>query len=450
MTRRIHHSLLLTCLLLAIFPILRSALFSAPEKEAEEPGRKNLQKELTEEELRWINEARSLILESYVDRVDDEDLVYAALEGMVSSLDSYCTFYSPEEEQRYHEDTKGEYVGIGLKLDPYSNAARVLFPFPFSPAEKAGLRPGDLIIEIDGCSLVGSTRSEAEDLLRGPAGSVCSLVFQPRDAAADSDHREISIKRKKVAEQTVFNARLADEKLGIAYMRLKNFNNGTPGEVTRAVRRLKKKGVRSLILDLRFNKGGLLKSALHTANLFQGDGVLLRTRGRSADSNRLFTASKERHLFPRITLVILVNRYTASAAEVLAGTLQDHARAVLVGERTFGKGVVQSAFSKDFGGQVIIKLTTARYYTPLGRCIERNPRQVAAGGNGLEPDFTRTLSRRESDSLKRFLRRREVPDAYIEAALGKDAERLCSDPQYVAAVELLEGKKVFSPLGQKK
>ena len=447
MKRKIHFLILLA----GFFPF--AALFLGPSaltgtaEGSDEPRREKGQRTLTPEELRWINEARSLILDCYVDEVDDRSLVYSALDGMVSSLDTYCTFYSPEEEQRYHEDTKGEYVGIGLELDPHSSMALVLYPFPYSPAEKAGLKPGDRIIEIDGIAAAGRTRTEVEDLLRGPPDSICILVVAPGDNGSDNgSRRRLEIERKRVAENTAFNPCLVNDELGIAYMRIRSFNNGTANEVIRAVRRLKQEGARSLILDLRFIMGGLLNSALHTANLFQGDGILLRTRGRGADSNRTFTATSKRHLFPDIPLVLLVSRYTASAAEVLAGTLQDHERAVLVGERTFGKGVVQSAFSRDFGGEVIIKLTTARYYTPLGRCIETRRDRQLTGGSGLEPDFTWNLSRRSSDSLKRFLRSREVPEAYFDEVLGEEAGRLCSDGQFLAAVRILEGKKIFSPL----
>jgi len=398
------------------------------------------------DEFEWFARTRSLILENYVEEVDSRRLTYSALKGMVTSLDDYSTFYFPEDEEGFQEKTRGERVGIGVRLGLFDDRMVVRYPIPFSPAEKAGLRPWDEIVSIDGRDTEGIGYHDGRALLRGPEGSTCRVVYVRGESAERST---VAIDRAKVTHPTVFGSRLIDRPGGagpVGYLRICGFNRGTAEEIVNTINVLKADGATALIADLRFNPGGLLEEALNSANLFVGDGVLLHTRGRSAKSAKIYRAQSDKLRFPKIPLLLLVNGSTASSAEVFAGTLQDHKRAVLLGARTFGKGVVQSAISENFGDAVVIKLTTARYYTPLGRCIDRKFTNNDALSGGLEPDFTIPVESRDLRKLKNFLREREIPNAWIGAWLGADHGKSVTDIQIEKALALFAGQSVLSPL----
>lgn len=393
--------------------------------------------DLTEEEIEWIRETRSLIMDSYVREVDSESLVYSALEGMVTSLDDYCAFYDPESEQTYKENTNGEHVGIGLKLRKTEAGVGVHFAYADSPAEQAGLQPNDLVVSIDGTSTRDLSLEECQERIKGTPGSTCMLVC---DRPAQDGQLTFRVIRRVVTQPSVFGERVVDAQLGVGYMRVTGFNKGTRDAVIGAVASLKEKGARSLILDLRCNHGGLLEAALETANLFVGEGVLLRTQGRSPKANHIYEASPKLLRFPDVPVVILVNGHTASAAEVLAGTLQDHGRAVIAGSRTFGKGVVQSAFIRNFGEDVVVKLTTARYFTPLGRCIDNHMGNGENGQGGIEPDVSIDLTDEQSRVLRRHMSKRNVPNRYLEAILGDEAGKTCPDDQLDGALRILRDR----------
>ena len=397
------------------------------------------------EESEWFARTRSLILQNYVEEVDSRHLTYSALKDMVTSLDDYSTFYFPEDEEGFQEKTRGERVGIGVRLGLFDDRMVVRFPIPSSPADKAGLRPWDRIVSIDGQETDGTGYHDGRGLLRGPEGSTCRVVYARGERA---ERRTVMIDRAKAIHPTVFGSRLIDrpDAETVGYLRISGFNKGTAEEIIDTITSLKGDGASALIVDLRFNPGGLLEEALDSANLFVGDGVLLHTRGRSTESAKVYRAQSDKLRFPRIPLVLLVNGSTASAAEVFAGTLQDHKRAVLLGARTYGKGVVQSAITENFGDDVVIKLTTARYYTPLGRCIDRKFTNSDTGSDGLEPDFTIPVASRDLRRLKTFLREREIPNAWIEAWLGEEHEESAKDIQIEKALALFAGQRVLSPL----
>lgn len=400
------------------------------------------------EEFEWFARTRSLILQNYVEEVDSRRLTYSALKGMVASLDDYSTFYFPEDEEGFQEKTKGERVGIGVRLALFDDRMVVRFPIPASPADKAGLRPWDRIVSIDGKATDGIGYAEGRALLRGPEGSTCRVVFIRGET---TERRTVTIDRAMAVHPTVFGSRLIDRPhvdgtKSIGYLRISGFNKGTAEEITDTITSLQRDGATALIVDLRFNSGGLLEEALDSANLFVGEGVLLHTRGRSTESTKVYRAQSALLRFPQIALVLLVNGSTASAAEVFAGTLQDHKRAVLLGARTYGKGVVQSAITEHFGDDVVIKLTTARYYTPLGRCIDKRFTDGDAGSDGLEPDFTIPTASRDLKKLKTFLREREIPNAWLETWLGSEHQDEIKDVQLEKALALHAGERVLCPL----
>jgi len=419
-------------LALAVFIVFH---FSGNRKETPAPG-----SELTKEEIAWINETRAWILHNYVKDVDPRELTYSALWGMVSSLDDYSTFY--EEELGFEEKSQGIYEGIGAFMD-FDDGVKVRYPFPGSPAEKAGLGPGDRVLEINGTSTEGMDFDQASRLLRGPRGTSCTLLVAD---AKTGDRRTVEVVRDRIKEESVFLDHMIDKDAEIGYLRVSSFIKKTCGDLEKAVQGLSAKGAKSLVIDLRFNYGGLLEEAIQAANLFIGNGILLRTRGRAQKANHVFMASPDRLRFPRITLVLLVNGSTVRSAEAFAGTLQDRKRAVLVGSRTFGKGVVQTAVRKNFGKEVVIKITTARYYTPLGRCIEQSIGNENGALSGIEPDFTIPMKPRDERKLETFLEKREIPSPYLDAVLGKEATKTVPDVQLDAALKLLKGEPVFSPL----
>lgn len=398
------------------------------------------------DEFEWFARTRSLILNNYVEEVDSRRLTYSALEGMVTSLDDYSTFYFPEQEEDFQEKTRGERVGIGVRLALFDDRMVIRYPIPGSAAEKAGLRSWDRIVEIDGLATDGIGYTKGHTLLRGEEGSICSLAYVRGDSAK---RRTAEIERSKVIHPTIFGSCVIENSDPVGYLRISGFNRGTAEELTGTINSLKEEGATALIVDLRFNPGGLLEEALDVANLFVGQGVLLRTRGRSTESGKVYEAQASLLRFPDTPLVLLVNGSTASAAEVLAGTLQDHKRAVLLGSRTYGKGVVQSAITEHFGEDVVIKLTTARYYTPLGRCIDRKFTNSDAGMDGLEPDFTIPAASRDLRKLRSHLREREIPNAWLEAWLGDENDESVTDVQIEKALALLAGEQVLCPLPAK-
>jgi carboxyl-terminal processing protease len=425
-------------LLPAAFVVIVLLLSTRDPVEAEERWQN-----MTREEVKWLREARSLILRNYVEEIDSRRLVYSAMKGMVESLDDYSTFYFPEDEQDFQEKTLGEYQGIGSDID-WDGGMFIKYPGPGSPAEKAGLLPGDRILEIDGRNVIALGYRKGVSMIKGPRGTSCRLLVR---RPSTGKTWTVEVLRDVICTTQIFMERIVRNHPGIGYLRLKGFHRGTGEELTAAIGRLKSEGAEALIVDLRFNYGGLLDEALSTTNLFLGEGILLHTRGRAKQADNTLRADPKRLRFPRITLVLLVNYSTVSAAEVFAGTLQDRMRAVVVGNRTFGKGVVQTAMTMHFGEDVVIKMTTARYFTPLGRCIEKKIGNNAGGAGGIEPDYTIPMDPKDVRELKKFISKRDIPTPYLADVIGvEEAERPLDDCQFRAALSLLLGEKIFSPL----
>jgi len=382
---------------------------------------------------------QGLVSEEYVEPTDERDLLYAALRGMVESLDSYSRFYPPEEERSLEEETSGRFVGIGVVVETQSPPLTISYPLERSPAEQAGIGIGDRIIEVDGRSTGGLGVDEARDLIRGAAGSSVRLRVVP---AAGGAPREVVVRREPMRDSTVSLARLVDRHAGIGYLWISSFSEETPEEFDAAVERLRDEGMRSLVLDVRLNPGGILDAAVHIVNRFLPNGVIVETRGRTRDSMRSIRAIPSEATLEGIPVVLLQNEGSASASEIVAGAIQDHRLGVVVGTRSWGKGVVQSIKRIEAEG-ISVRLTTAYYYTPAGRNFERELQH--GGGGGIAPDILVEVDRGEIEGIRRNLERYDVPDKYrVKVEERRRARGLRTDfepdPQLDTALALLRGE----------
>ncbi|MEO8911341.1 MAG: S41 family peptidase [Gemmatimonadaceae bacterium] len=336
----------------------------------------------------------------FVDSVSDSVLYRKSVDGMLYELkDPYSTFLPPDRFARLSETTTGNYAGLGLETDLRDGWLIVVAPIPGGPAERAGLQPGDRIIEIMGKQAKGWTSEEASRALRGPAGTSVTLKIERPGVAAPI---VLTLTRTTIHQSAVRrSSMLAD---GVGYIDLKAFSDSTAKEMNGAIAGLLGKGMKMLVLDMRTNPGGLLTQGVGVSDLFLSPGQkIVSMRGRLPEANREF-ADTAKQRWPDLPLIVLVDGRSASAAEIVAGALQDHDRALIVGRPTYGKGSAQSVVS--FGELGGLKLTTARWFTPSGRSIARPPvdnesddpapvirgryrtdaGRVIYGGGGITPD----------------------------------------------------------------
>lgn len=342
----------------------------------------------------------------YVDETDPEELVTTSINSMLSSLDPYTTYIPESDMDDFQFQTTGEYGGIGSLIRRSGSYTIIADPYKGFPADKAGLRAGDKILEVDGISIKDAEVQTVSDLLKGKPGTEMVLSVE---RYGEEKALEFKIIREKISISNVPYYGMLDDQTG--YIRLANFTTGAGQEVESALKELKKQhDMKSLVLDLRSNPGGLLIEAVRVCNLFVDKGELIvSTKGKVKQWDSEYITQKE-PLDKEISLVVLANRGSASASEIVAGALQDLDRAVVVGQRTFGKGLVQTSRPLKYNAQ--LKVTTAKYYIPSGRCIQaldysnrnedgsvgtipdsliseyetRNGRLVYDGG-GVRPDF---------------------------------------------------------------
>jgi carboxyl-terminal processing protease len=314
---------------------------------------------------RLFEQVLSHVARRYVDSLPADSLYTRAVSGMLRELgDPHTTFLSADRMRRLDERVRGNYDGIGVTVDVRDGWVTVVAPIPGSPAARAGVQPGDRIVEIEGRSTLGWTTDEASNAMRGAAGQPVRLTLERLGLA---QRLPLSLVREPVRLRAVQHAALLDD--GIGYVECKTFGGTTAAELTAAIDSLRGVGMTRLVLDLRGNPGGLLDQGVRVAELFlDPEQVVVTTRGRTLESYRRFVDGA-RQPWPELPLVVLVDRGSASASEIVAGALQDHDRALVLGTPTFGKGSAQSVFRLDNGDAV--KLTTARWFTPAGRSITR-------------------------------------------------------------------------------
>src|SRR5256885_7255600 len=305
------------------------------------------------------------VQDDYVDAVSDSALYVKSVDGMLYELrDPYSTFLPPDRFARLNESTSGNYAGLGVEVDLRDGWLIVVAPLTGGPAERAGIQPGDRIIEIGGRSTKGWTNEEASKVLRGKPGTLISLKVERPGVTTPIELRlERTIIHQSAVRRT---ALLAD---GVGYIDLKAFSDSTANELTNAIGSLLSRGMKTLVLDLRTNPGGLLTQGVRVSDLFLNPGQrIVSMRGRLPEANREY-ADTARQRWPKLPLIVLVDGRSASAAEIVAGALQDHDRALIVGTPTYGKGSAQSVI--PFGADGGLKITTARWFTPAGRSITR-------------------------------------------------------------------------------
>lgn len=315
---------------------------------------------------RLFDEVRQRVLRDFVDSLSEDEVYTKAVDGILSELnDPYTRFLPPDRLEQLSETTSGNYAGVGLQVDIRDGWLLVMAPRSGSPSERAGLQPGDRILEIDGRSTYELTLEESGNALRGPVGSRVTLVVERIGAA---NPFRVTLTRTRVHVSAVRHAEMLTADVG--YVELRAFTDSTVMEVERAVNALRRRGMRSLILDLRTNPGGLMEQGVRVADLFLDRGALIvRTSARTPEESRDFTDNAPQR-WPDLPVTVLVDGRSASATEIVAGALQDHDRAAIVGTPTYGKGSAQSIFHLTGGG---LKLTTTRWYTPAGRSIMRSP-----------------------------------------------------------------------------
>lgn len=324
-----------------------------------------LEEEATYEGLSNFTRVLDLIERNYVDNVDSEKLAISAIEGMLKTLDPYSAYLTPERYKELEIGTSGEFGGVGIEISGENDLLTVITPIEGSPAAKAGINPGDLIIAIDGKSTQGLSVDEAVKSLRGPKGSTVKITIQSQ---GDKNPREVVLVRDIIYVKSV-NSKLVDGMIG--YIKLSQFQEKTSEELVKAIEALEsenKSQLNGLILDLRNNPGGLLTQAVEVADEFIDEGLIVSVKGRVEDQSTEYYATKKDNT-PGYPIVVLVNKGSASASEVVAEALQDKKRAVILGTKTFGKGSVQSIIKLEDGSG--LKLTTAKFYAPSGRSINQ-------------------------------------------------------------------------------
>ena len=356
---------------------------------------------------------------NYVTQVDRRDLVEAAMRGMLLKLDPYSSYIDDKEYKSFNEHVDQEFGGIGIQVtyDLHTRQLKVMTPLPGTPAYKAGVRPGDKILEIDDKPTAefkeGSEMDSAIHLMRGKPGTIVKVKIQHMSTDVPET---VEITRATIKTQTVqgdhFDANgqwsyMLDDKEKIAYVRLTSFGRNSSEEMHDVLAKLQKDGMKALVLDLRFNPGGLLTAATAIADDFITSGVIVSTKGRNTEENvvRAIRAGT----FSGFPMIVLVNRFSASASEIVSACLQDHKRAIVVGERTWGKGSVQNVIELE-GGKSALKLTTATYHRPSGKNIHRFPKATEKDEWGVMPDegFNLRMTDKEIDGLYKSRLEREV------------------------------------------
>ncbi len=394
-------------------------------------------KEETYRQLSLFGDVFERVRSDYVEEVEDKDLVEAAINGMLTSLDPHSSYLPDENFKKMQVQTSGRFGGLGIEVTMENGFVKVVSPIDDTPAAKAGLQPEDLIVTVDETSLVGLTLAEAVERLRGPIGSKVRIMVQ----RAQDEPFEVTIIRDEIKIKSV-RSRLFDT---IGYVRITTFSEQTTPGLMNAVDELYSKtegALSGLVVDLRNNPGGLLNEAIKVSDAFLKEGEIVSTRGRS-DRDIQHAYARPGDITRGLPIVILINSGSASASEIVAGALKDHRRAILMGTRTFGKGSVQSIV--PLPGHGAMRLTTARYFTPSGISIQ---------ARGIEPDIYVALARIEKveggpvreEDLRGALDSNDSEDGAAEAEAETDPADI--DYQLARALDLLRGLAVFDQLAQ--
>ncbi len=408
-------------------------------------------------EIEPIGVVLDTILRDYVREVDITKVVQGALMGMMGSLDRNSSFLTSEDLDAMREDTKGEFEGIGVSIQPDTDGNIMVFhPLPGSPAGEAGIKPFDRIVAIDGKSTKGMTTADAANLIKGPRGTTVELTIERKDRNAPPDVKPetltFKVARAKVPLESIKECQML--KGGIGYVRVSDFKDNTGRDLSKRIQELLGQGMKAFVLDLRWNPGGLLTASKDACELFLPKGSLVTyTKGRKSaegGSNRedLRLLTEKAPVLPEgLPVVILVNRNTASSSEIVTGALQFHERAIVLGEKTFGKGSVQTIIPMKAPQNTALRLTTALYYTPADVTIDHQ---------GILPDIEVPMTQEQEEALAKqmFESFKENPENQYHQNHGSMSEypateKTVEDVQLKKAVEVIAEDGVWSNLVKK-
>ena len=393
----------------------------------------------TYKQLNLFGDVFQRVQEQYVEEITDKELIESAISGMLQSLDPHSSYLSPESYKDMQVKTKGTFGGLGIEITMEGGFVKVVSPIDDTPAANAGMQPGDFIIGINGESIKGLTINEAVSRLRGPVKSKITITV----VRGEKDPFDVEIIRDVIKIRSVKHEIINN----IGYVRLTTFSDTTTSGMENSINEIKKElgdKFQGLILDLRNNPGGLLNQSISVTDAFLNQGEIVSTQGRKADdTSRVF--AKKGDIINGKPLIVLINSGSASASEIVAGALKDHARAIIVGTRSFGKGSVQSII--PLPGNGAMRLTTARYYTPSGVSIQ---------AKGIEPDIKveagitdlkkEGLERGREENLRGALDKKNSTTKTEDNKKSEitPSEKLLQDNQISRAVDLIRGIHLFS------
>jgi len=396
--------------------------------------------------MKLFAEAYEQIDSNYVREVDRRELVDAAIRGMATHLDQYSTYIPPQDLTKFEQYIEQEFVGIGIHVHSVNGKLEIISPLPGSPAFRAGVRTGDVISEIDGKATTGLTPPDVARLLAGPPGrSVILGVRRPNSDAI----QQFTIVRETIQLPTVIGMKrdaeqqwdfMLDDQKKIGYVRITHFSRNTAGEFRKALESLESRHFESLVLDLRSNPGGLMESSIEIADMLLDSGSIVSMKGRTM-KERTWRA-KQNNTVSRVSLAVLVNRLSASASEVLSASLQDNDRAVIIGERTWGKGSIQNVVQLE-SGRSALKLTTASYFRPSGVNIHRFPDSKKEDDWGVKPSDGHVVELSKEQWLE-WVGFRETADL-IRGQSPEPATETYDDRQLKHATAFLAARQEAAP-----
>lgn len=423
-----------SCSALTLSLMLGTSL--APAATAQQPSHESTDV-MPVKDIKAFADAFEQIKQDYVEDVSNETLLTGAIRGMLERLDPHSDYLDASQLKQLRQQTDGEFSGIGIQLGYEDGRLVIVSTLDHSPAQKAGLKPHDTLRLINGTSTAGLNLDKVSELLRGEAGSRVTLGIQHPGSHAISN---LTLTRTTLHSDSV-SSQLLDN--GIGYLKISDFQTTTGEEVERALAQFKRNRLKGLVLDLRDNPGGVLDAAVQVTSQFVEHGLVVYTKGRDSASNQQMNVTGHTSVANTVPMVVVINGNSASAAEIVAGALKDHHRAVIVGTNSFGKASVQTVFPLDNGGA--LKLTTARYFTPSGHSIQLN---------GIQPDVQVAPARvipdktqhgiREVD-LARHLANTDGADTITPTTGESDETALTADDyQLEQAMNLLKGMMFMS------
>jgi len=394
--------------------------------------------DLTYQQLKVLVDILDYVRDDYVEDTDPQKLVYGAADGIVRQLDDFSQFMDPELSKKVKSDTDGEFGGLGIRITARDGAITIITPMPGTPAYKSGILPGDRIIKIGADITKDMDADEVVNRLRGKPGTKVTITIarEPEEKNAAWITKEMTLVREIIKPEVV-QSRLLDGKIG--YMHIVDFSGHVSEDVARAMSDLKKQGMEALVLDLRYNPGGLLNAAVELCKYFvDGNKMIVYTKGRKPENYAEFRSDKTAP-FASLPLIVLVNGGSASGSEIVAGALQDHKRAIIIGTKTFGKASVQTIIPLSDGSG--LRLTVAKYYTPSGRSIHRNAKD---NSGGIAPDIEVKVSRENEIKIMEQYDKIYTPGKEPSSAL----KVAVADEPLDRAVQILKAREAFATLGR--